>query len=167
MTLNDRIFGERVDPLKIRESLERLGYHITDLRPGYEIRRGLRGRYRARCWVILKRNGVNGVYYDRKYRVWLYPSENNPTFQYELAKEDAMSTPKEVQKYAGSYHDGAWRQYEAREFGEWAHLLLKRAVHRTQVEKRKKDLTDARNYALFLLARVDETARALGVTLEE
>jgi hypothetical protein len=36
------------------------------------------------------------------------------------------------------------------ELGEWVHLLCKRAEHRSNPKKRKKDLYDARNYLSFM-----------------
>ena len=77
-----------------------------------------------------------------------------------------MTTPKEVQHLSHKYKDSSWRDYTAEELGNWVHLFLKRAKHRTEPDKIKKDLTDARNYALFLLAMVEETAEEWGVELE-
>jgi hypothetical protein len=55
-----------------------------------------------------------------------------------------------LEKHSGSYKPDAWRQYTPEELQWWVKLLRKRASHRTDEAKRKKDLYDADNYQAML-----------------
>jgi len=64
-----------------------------------------------------------------------------------------MDRPKEIDQYQGDYRDGAWAEYSPEEYKWWVRLLTQRATHRTNQEKKLKDLIDARNYLLMWISR--------------
>ncbi len=49
-----------------------------------------------------------------------------------------------------NYKKEAWKNYTDEELRWWIKLLRKRAGHRSDPEKRTKDLKDASNYELML-----------------
>ena len=53
-------------------------------------------------------------------------------------------------KHQKDYKPEAWKQYTIEELQWWVQLLIKRASHRTNEEKRQKDLYDAGNYMEML-----------------
>lgn len=55
-------------------------------------------------------------------------------------------TPSSCIEHQPKYKDGIWKEYTLMELGFWVHLFSKLAEHRTDVEKARKDLTDAQNY---------------------
>lgn len=57
-----------------------------------------------------------------------------------------MQTPESIKPHAGKFEEDAWMQYTPEQLGQWVSLLMVRADHRADEEKRAKDLTDARNY---------------------
>ena len=63
--------------------------------------------------------------------------------------------PESIERYKEEYVDGTWRRYSLQELGNWVHLLAKRATHRTNPAKWKKDLTDAQNYLNMMQAHLD------------
>lgn len=44
------------------------------------------------------------------------------------------------------YKAGSWQDYTLYELGYWVYLLAVRSQHRSNLEKRAKDLYDAQNY---------------------
>jgi hypothetical protein len=69
-----------------------------------------------------------------------------------------MADPKQPQAldaHQQDYKPQAWRAYTLQELGSWVHLFAKRAEHRSDPEKRKKDLQDARNYHAMMGAWLD------------
>lgn len=58
------------------------------------------------------------------------------------------------------YQSAAWQQYTMAELGQWVHLLTTRAGHRSNADKRKKDLYDARNYWSMMGAILDAMEKA-------
>jgi len=54
--------------------------------------------------------------------------------------------PESLDAHDKDYKPKAWQAYTLQELGNFVHLLAKRANHRSDLEKRKKDLLDARNY---------------------
>lgn len=44
----------------------------------------------------------------------------------------------------------AWKDYTLEELGQWIALLTKRASHRSNPDKSKKDIVDAQNYLEML-----------------
>lgn len=74
-------------------------------------------------------------------------------------------TPSTAQIHERDYKQAAWQQYTLAELGDWVHLLAKRATHRSNDEKRKKDLYDARNYWAMMgehLTALEAAARTPG-----
>jgi len=65
-----------------------------------------------------------------------------------------VHTPESIKPHADDYKDRSWTYYSMEELGQWVALLCKRSSHRTNLEKRKKDLHDARNYLSMLCAQV-------------
>jgi len=61
-----------------------------------------------------------------------------------------MKMPEGLREHQKDYREGAWREYTAEELQWWVRLLTKRAGHRTNPEKRDKDLHDAANYQAIL-----------------
>jgi uncharacterized protein YlxW (UPF0749 family) len=57
-----------------------------------------------------------------------------------------MKTPESLKPHSKDYVFYSWEDYSFLELGAWVHLLCKRATHRTNGEKRNKDLYDAQNY---------------------
>lgn len=55
-------------------------------------------------------------------------------------------TPQGCQEHQPDYKAKAWEAYSLFELGAWVHLFTKRAEHRSDLAKRKKDLHDAQNY---------------------
>jgi hypothetical protein len=53
-----------------------------------------------------------------------------------------------------TYQPGSWADYEAWELGNFAHLFMRRAEHRSDDEKARKDLFDAEQYAHMLVEMV-------------
>jgi hypothetical protein len=71
-----------------------------------------------------------------------------------------MKTPNEIQNHAVDYNDRAWEQYSFEELGCFVHLLAKRAGHRFNPDKKKKDLYDARNYLSMMDAKLKDLESA-------
>ena len=66
-----------------------------------------------------------------------------------------MRTPEEIREYEQDYVEGAWAKYTEEEYSWWIRLLVQRALARTNDEKKRKDLIDARNYLLMWLAKIE------------
>jgi len=54
-----------------------------------------------------------------------------------------MRYEEHTEKYAAD----VWQEYSIEELGQWAALLYKRSKMRTDKDARRKDLSDALNYA--------------------
>lgn len=65
-----------------------------------------------------------------------------------------VGTPKSLKQHASDYKHRAWTDYTLEELGQWVTLLIKRSSHRSNLEKRAKDLHDARNYLNMLDAQL-------------
>lgn len=66
-----------------------------------------------------------------------------------------MESPTSILKDEMNYKDKAWQQYSLAELGNWIHLLVKRAEHRSDPTKKGKDLADARAYLDMIKAWID------------
>jgi hypothetical protein len=71
-----------------------------------------------------------------------------------------MRTPPQCEPHAADYKNQAWADYSLFELAMWVVLLLKRAGHRDNFDKRAKDLYDAENYLAFYVE-----ARKVGRTM--
>lgn len=70
-------------------------------------------------------------------------------------------TPESIKEHASDYKNRAWEDYDFDELGHWVHLLAKRACHRSDKERCRKDLTDAQNYLNIMQANLDYQKRQL------
>lgn len=57
---------------------------------------------------------------------------------------------KMLDENQSKFKTGAWKNYTDEELRWWIKLLRKRAEHRTDEDKKYKDLKDANNYELML-----------------
>lgn len=64
--------------------------------------------------------------------------------------------PLSLVEHQSKYKDGAWHDYSVSELGGIVAFFVKRASHRTDMDKRAKDLLDAQNYLDMIQAHVDE-----------
>ena len=65
-------------------------------------------------------------------------------------------TPQGCQEHQPDYKTQSWEAYSLFELGTWVHLFVKRAEHRSNPAKRKKDLHDAQNYLDMMQAKLRE-----------
>ena len=68
--------------------------------------------------------------------------------------DDFLEEPAELSEHSTKYNDNAWRDYTVAELGMFVHLLVKRAEHRADIEKKTKDLNDAQNYLRMMQAHI-------------
>lgn len=61
-----------------------------------------------------------------------------------------------IEAHQKDYKPEAWKLYTLGELGMWVHLLRKRAEHRSNEEKKTKDLYDANNYLWMLEQKIKE-----------
>lgn len=61
-----------------------------------------------------------------------------------------MKTPDKIKVHQNDYKTSAWKEYTKEELEWWVRLLTKRASHRTDEDKKRKDLYDASNYQSML-----------------
>lgn len=66
-----------------------------------------------------------------------------------------LETPPSLEEHEPKYKANAWEEYTLQELGNWVHLFVKRAGHRSDTSKRDKDLTDAQNYLDMMQAHID------------
>lgn len=78
-----------------------------------------------------------------------------------------IKAPDSIAQDEPKYKANAWQQYELDELGAWVHLLCKRSKHRTDRQKREKDLRDASNYLGMMAAHVDHLLNELAESPEE
>jgi len=76
----------------------------------------------------------------------------------QLSGEDTheLESGEFLQEHANKYKTDAWREYTPQELANWVINLGKRATHRTDPKKAKKDLRDAENYLLMLQSWLNE-----------
>jgi hypothetical protein len=63
--------------------------------------------------------------------------------------------PESIKEHQPNYKPDAWKTYTISELGDWVHLFLKRAKHRTDKAKARKDVMDAQNYLNMMQSEVD------------
>ena len=71
-----------------------------------------------------------------------------------------------IAKHQADYKPEIWRNYSIEELGNWIHLFNKRATHRVNDEKARKDLHDAKNYLWMIEQNLMETALELSVDFD-
>ena len=64
--------------------------------------------------------------------------------------------PECIEKYQEDYKEGTWKDYTYSQLGYWVELLMIRASHRANDERRDKDINDARNYLAIMQAKINE-----------
>jgi hypothetical protein len=80
----------------------------------------------------------------------------------EVRKTDKLPlVPLSILPHSKDYKNSAWMDYTLHELGMWVHLLVKRAGHRNNPLKAKKDLEDAQNYLNMMQAHIDYVAAGL------
>ena len=72
-----------------------------------------------------------------------------------------MQTPEEIKEHSPRFYDNAWENYSLQELGSWVHLFVKRAYHRREKDKIRKDLTDAENYLQMMQSHINEAKETL------
>ena len=60
-----------------------------------------------------------------------------------------------LKKHEIDYKQNAWENYSFQELGNWVHLLAMRALQRSTVEKKEKDLYDAQNYLNMMQTKLN------------
>lgn len=65
-------------------------------------------------------------------------------------------TPESIEHHQCDYNPKAWEAYTLTELGMWVHLFAKRSTHRSNTEKRDKDLHDAQNYLNMMQSKLDK-----------
>ena len=75
--------------------------------------------------------------------------------------------PQEIFSHRAEFEEQSWREYTLEQLGQWVSLLVMRSTHRTQPAKKAKDLYDANNYALMMLAHIDAHAADMGEGVPE
>lgn len=71
-----------------------------------------------------------------------------------VPEEPRVDVPENIKPHADDYKDMSWVCYDPAELGQWVALLVKRSTHRSNLQKRAKDLYDARNYLSMLDAQL-------------
>ena len=64
-------------------------------------------------------------------------------------------TPASIVEHKDKFKDGIWTTYTVNELGMWVHLFLKRAMHRSDKAKARKDVMDAQNYLNMMQSKID------------
>lgn len=63
--------------------------------------------------------------------------------------------PESIKEHQKKYKEGIWRTYTLHELGMWVHLFVRRALHRADKIKARKDITDAQNYLNMMQSYID------------
>lgn len=64
------------------------------------------------------------------------------------------------------YHPNSWEEYSFQELGDIIGFFAKRATHRANKEKLRKDLYDAKNYLYMMREKLKAVSEGLGITFE-
>ena len=62
----------------------------------------------------------------------------------------------DLAEHQKDYRKDSWKLYSEGEYLTWVRLLIKKSGQRSNMEKKVKDLKDARNYLSMLIARCEE-----------
>lgn len=84
-------------------------------------------------------------------------SEKEP--EQELRELHEAKTPDSIKEHQPKFKEGIWQTYSINELGMWVHLFMKRALHRKDKLKARKDITDAQNYLNMMQAKLDEVRK--------
>lgn len=72
-----------------------------------------------------------------------------------LSERVERGIPHSCKEYRDKYSHNAWKTYTIQELGDWVHLFLKRATHRKDKTKARKDVMDAQNYLNMMQSELD------------
>jgi len=61
-----------------------------------------------------------------------------------------------IEEHAEKYKEDAWKQYSLGELCAWVDNLVKRSGHRSNPDKKAKDLDDAQNYLDMVKTDLDK-----------
>ena len=98
----------------------------------------------------MQRNGVKRIALGKS-------SLNNGTNKLKICQQEVINIS--IENHQKDYIKDSWKEYTVEELIQWVSLLTRRASHRTNREKMKKDLYDARNYMLMLEEVLEEDAQ--------
>ncbi|KKK97307.1 hypothetical protein LCGC14_2654060 [marine sediment metagenome] len=76
-------------------------------------------------------------------------------------------TPSAIFPHYDAFKADSWREYTLQELGDAVAFFVKRAQHRTSPKKVAKDLYDAKNYAVMMLAHVEQHVMDLGISVQK
>lgn len=105
---------------------------------------------------------INNIIHILKYgKGWLTGDMPSKIFFFsDFYNENTNKENKEgenmISKHEDDYKNNAWKEYSMLELGLWVHLLYKRAGHRQNKEKMKKDIYDAKNYLTMMEEKLSE-----------
>ena len=68
-----------------------------------------------------------------------------------------------IEKHQEDYKPKAYEVYSFRDLGNLVHLFAERATHRTNKDKLRKDLYDAKNYLSMMESALSDRAKTLGI----
>ena len=72
-----------------------------------------------------------------------------------------------LNEHQKDYKQKAWQNYSLEELGNWIYLFSKRANHRSNIMKTKKDLHDAKNYLLMMEEKLKQQTIELEISWDE
>ena len=72
-----------------------------------------------------------------------------------VKKSDKLYTPESIKGHSADYQNHSWQDYTLQELGNWVHLFARRSQHRSNEDKKRKDLEDAQNYLNMMQAWLD------------
>ena len=72
-----------------------------------------------------------------------------------------------LEKHQPDYKPSIWKQYSLSELGNWVHNFHKRAYHRANQDKAKKDLYDAKNYLWMMEQILKDRCIELGLEFDK
>lgn len=96
----------------------------------------------------------NAIHVFKYGKGWLTDDLPSKIFFFTDFYEEGENTM--IRAHDQDYKEEAWKQYSMQELGNWVHLLSKRAQHRSNLDKCKKDLYDARNYLSMMEEKLKE-----------
>lgn len=65
-------------------------------------------------------------------------------------------TPEQIKQHSDKYKNGSWEDYTPEQLAHWVINMGIRATHRSNREKARKDIEDARTYLSMLEAWLEE-----------
>lgn len=71
-----------------------------------------------------------------------------------------------LEKHQPDYISKAYEAYTFQELGDWISLMAKRATHRANEEKKRKDVYDAKNYLVMMKEKLEKHCESLGIDFD-